>query len=77
MDQPAGNAHSFLPSAAFPNPTFEVNVAGTYTFSLDVWDERDTKSCEPALFEVRAIPDAAIRVELVWTTPGDPGLAQE
>jgi hypothetical protein len=72
VDQPVGSQSVFVPSPTFPNPTFEANVAGTYTFYLDVWDEEDTKSCEPATYEVVVIPDEAIHIELLWTTPGDP-----
>lgn len=72
VDQPAGSASVFIPSPTFPEPTFEGNVEGTYRFYLDVWDEEDQKSCEPATYEVVVHPDEAILVELLWTTPGDP-----
>jgi len=72
VDQPTGAQGVFLPSPAFPNPTFVVDVAGTYGFRLDVWSEEGVQSCEPATYEVVVIPDTAIHVELLWTTPGDP-----
>ena len=70
--QPEGSASTFIPSINFPNPSFETNVAGLYTFSLDVYDNQGLKSCEPAVYEVVVIPDEAIHIELLWHTPEDP-----
>lgn len=70
--QPVGSASTFVPSANFPNPTFEANVAGSYIFSLDVFDTQGLKSCEPAVYEVVVVPDEAIHIELLWHTPDDP-----
>ncbi|HIA01424.1 MAG TPA: choice-of-anchor D domain-containing protein [Myxococcales bacterium] len=72
VDQPAGSASVFIPSDEFPNPTFEVNAAGEYLFSLDVWDGNGVKSCIPFKQKVLVIPDEAIHVELLWHTPNDP-----
>jgi hypothetical protein len=69
---PPGSVSVFLPSAAAPDPTFEVNVAGTYIFRLKVWDEENTESCLEAEYQVLVIPDEAIHVELLWVTPNDP-----
>jgi hypothetical protein len=62
----------FVPNASFPNPSMTVNAAGTYVFCLEVWDNNDQKSCEPACVEILVIPDNAIHIELLWSTPGDP-----
>ncbi len=70
--QPPGSASVFVPSSAFPNPTFECNVAGNYQFQLDVWSAEGIKSCVRAEVSVVVIPDEAIHVELVWNTPNDP-----
>jgi len=70
--QPEGSVSGFMPSAEVPTPIFEVDVVGTYTFSLTVTNEQDTPSCTPALLEVTVIPDEGIHVELLWQTPGDP-----
>ncbi len=70
--QPTGGASVFVPSDTFPNPTFEVNSAGQYSFTLSVWDEAGVKSCVPAEVEVIVVPDEAIHVELLWHTPNDP-----
>ncbi len=77
VEQPTGSQSVFMPSAMAPNPTFEVNAAGVYTFHLDVWDEADKKSCVPAEYEVFVIPDEAIHVELLWNTPADPDQTDE
>ena len=75
--QPVGSQSVFVPSAAFPNPIFEVSVAGTYLFTLTVWDDSGTPSCIPEEAEVVVIPDEAIHVELLWNTPNDPDQTDE
>ena len=77
VEQPADSESVFSPSAAFPNPTFEVDRLGKYTFSLTVYDEDDTPSCIPAAYQVMVAPTDGIRVELVWHTPGDPDETDE
>jgi hypothetical protein len=57
VTQPPGSDALFVPSATFPNPTFEANVVGTYTFRLDVWDGFDTKSCVPWEGTVVVVPE--------------------
>jgi hypothetical protein len=71
VDQPVGSVSAFVPSKSFPNPTFEANVAGAYTFYLTVYDQTNTPSCYPAEYEVIVIPDEAIHIELLWHTPED------
>lgn len=70
--QPAGSQSVFLPSAAAPDPTFTVNVAGPYHFELRVWDGNGQESCVRATALVFVNPDEAIHVELLWHTPSDP-----
>jgi len=72
VEQPNGSQSVFVPSAQFPNPTFEANVAGVYKFYLTVYDQTNTPSCFPAEYEVVVIPDEAIHIELLWHTPEDP-----
>ncbi|MFH1531464.1 MAG: hypothetical protein ABIK09_12120 [Pseudomonadota bacterium] len=72
VDQPQGSQSVFIPSNTFPSPTFEVNVAGTYTFHLMVYDEQNVPSCVAGTCEVVVITDEAIHVELLWHTPEDP-----
>ncbi len=70
VEQPQGSMSVFIPSAGVPNPTFEANVAGVYTFSLTVWNGT-WPSPFPATYEVVVIPDEAIHIELLWHTPED------
>jgi hypothetical protein len=72
VEQPTGSVSQLLPGDTFPNPVFEVNVAGEYVFQLSVWDTTGFESCEAATQVVVVTPDEAIHVELLWTTPGDP-----
>jgi len=69
--QPPKSMSVFLPSATSPDPSFEVNTAGTYIFSLDVWDEAEQMSKEPATMTVKVVPNEAIHVELLWHNPAD------
>jgi len=71
VEQPQGSQSVFVPSCTFPNPTFEANVAGVYTFYLTVYDQTNTPSCFPATFEVVVLPCEPIHIELLWHTPGD------
>ncbi|MEZ4268909.1 MAG: hypothetical protein R3F39_21340 [Myxococcota bacterium] len=75
--QPDGSGSVFLPNVLATDPTFEANVVGEYVFRLKVTDAADTASCETAEVHVFVIPDAAIHVEMVWNTPGDPNQSDE
>jgi hypothetical protein len=77
VQQPVGSQSIFLPSASAPDPTFEVNVAGQYTFNLRVWDADGEQSCVDAEYVVYVNPDEAIHVELLWDTPNDPNQTDE
>jgi hypothetical protein len=77
VEQPQGSQFTFIPSASFPNPTFEANVAGLYRFHLTVWDENGVPSCQPAVAEVMVISDCNIHVELLWHNPEDPDETDE
>ena len=70
--QPYGAHHAFVPGPSFPNPTVTVNTAGTYTFCCEVVDVAGTPGCAPACVEVLVIPEKAIHIELLWSTPADP-----
>jgi len=67
-EQPPLSKSSFMPSASFPNPNFEVNVAGTYVFCLDVCDFAkcsDSPGCMTTeCKEATVIPDCALHIEL-------------
>ncbi len=68
--QPPGSTSVFVPSATAPNPSFVMNVAGSYTFCLSVWDAQGVKSCHPACLTLLVLPDQALHIELTWDTPG-------
>lgn len=77
VKQPPGSQSVFLPSNTAPDPTFEVNVAGNYVFTLRVWDSENTPSCVDAEFQVIVNPDEAIHIELIWWTENDPNQTDE
>lgn len=75
VDQPSDNKFNLLPSMSEKNVTHEVNVAGTYTYCLDVCDALNCSSdiqCKTtACKKVVVIPSEAIHCELTWRTPAD------
>ena len=72
IDQPQGSASTFFPGAERQDVTFEANIVGEYRFTLNVWDAVGTEACSTATYLVVVTSDEAIRVELLWDTPGDP-----
>ncbi|MGB0591694.1 MAG: choice-of-anchor D domain-containing protein [Myxococcota bacterium] len=71
VDQPPGSVGVFAPSALAPSPQFSADVAGLYTFHLKVRDANG-ESCGPAATaQVLVVPDDALHIELLWSTPGD------
>ncbi len=70
--QPQGSASVFFPGPNRQDVTFEANIVGEYLFRLKVWDALGTESCSTAEYLVVVTSDEAIRVELLWNTPGDP-----
>ncbi len=72
VDQPNGSQSVFRPSLTQPDPSFEANVAGVYTFRLTVRDSSGEDSCVPAVATVYVNPNEAIHLELLWDTPNDP-----
>ncbi len=77
VEQPLGSQSVFIPSPTFPNPTFEANVSGKYTFHLKVWDEQGVPSCAEDSYEVFTCSCSGLHVELLWHTPGDPDETDE
>lgn len=75
VEQPEDNKFNFVPTATFPNPTHQANVAGEYVYCLDVCDSEKCSSDQDcrttACKKVTVIPDQAILCELTWRTPGD------
>jgi len=71
VDAPQGAPTTFAPSDHDLAPTFDVTVVGKYVFTLHVEDEAGYARCDESPAKVWAVPKAAVRVELTWTTPGD------
>ncbi|MCA9521509.1 MAG: choice-of-anchor D domain-containing protein [Myxococcales bacterium] len=71
VEAPLDSVTVFLPSASVPQPTFEMNIAGTYKFRLRVRDNAGNWSCNTAEHVVQVIPTSALHIELTWVTPGD------
>ncbi len=72
--QPVGSVSLFMPSNEEPTPTFEMNVAGNYTFYVQVLDANavpDQVLATASLF-MRAVPGSDLHITLTWRTPGDP-----
>ena len=72
VQRPDGSTAELTPNGNVPNPTFFVDLAGTYRFELQVRDAAGVESCEAAEITVIATPDEDIHIQLVWQTPGDP-----
>ncbi len=71
VQQPAGSYSVLAPSDAAKAPTFQPNIAGKYTFSLEIADEIGTPGCAAANYELMVIPDDKLHVELTWDTAAD------
>ncbi len=71
VERPDGSTAQIVPHDSSPNPRFFLDLAGDYTFQLDVIDADGMESCESAYVAVMVVPDEDIHVQLVWQTPGD------
>lgn len=71
VQQPAGSFSVFAPSDAAKAPTFQPNIAGKYTFNLEISDEIGAAGCAQAQYELLVVPDDKLHVELTWDTPAD------
>lgn len=69
--QPEGSASVFRPSATVLTPSFELNVAGTYTFILEVFDG-EGQVVGTARYTMFVVPVADLHISLTWHTPNDP-----
>ena len=54
VETPDGSTSSLLPSPSVVDPTFKIDAAGQYLFSLDVRDDTGVKSCHAAQVAVNA-----------------------
>jgi len=77
VERPDDSTAQLSPHEAHPNPTFFLDLAGTYVFELQVVDNKGLPSCQNARVVVDAVPDEDIHVQLVWDTPADPDQTDE
>lgn len=70
VTQPEGSVSVFMPSPFVPTPTFELNVAGTYVFALEVLDGQGYVM-GTARYTMVAVPVSDLHVSLTWRTPRD------
>ena len=64
VDAPAGSAADFAPSASVQSPTYTLDLAGQYVFTLRVWDLKGTESCVPAVAVVDSTPVPPVEPEV-------------
>lgn len=69
VEKPVGSESVFVPSYTSPNPTFEVDVVGVYTFFLTCYDQTNTPSCFPETHQVTVIPNGCPVVHPWLTEP--------
>ena len=69
--QPEGSVSVFTPSAFVADPSFEMNVAGVYTFILEVLDG-DGQVLGTARYTMSVVPVSDLHVSVTWRTPNDP-----
>jgi hypothetical protein len=67
-ERPLGSTAPLQPRADVANPTFFLDLAGRYIFSLRVYDQTGVESCEPATVLAMVTPNEDIHVQLVWNT---------
>ncbi len=72
VQQPLGSYAVLSPSDAVKTVSFQPNIAGKYTFSLEIADSLGTPGCSASTYELNVISDDKIHVELIWDTPSDP-----
>jgi hypothetical protein len=72
VQQPGGSVSKLKAGEALADQTFVTNVVGAYVFSLSVTDADGVASCALATTAVEVVPLAALHIEVLWDTPGDP-----
>jgi hypothetical protein len=72
VQQPGGSVSKLKAGEALADQTFVANVVGAYVFSLSVTDADGVASCALATTAVEVVPVAALHIEVLWDTPGDP-----
>ncbi|MBN1944221.1 MAG: choice-of-anchor D domain-containing protein [Bradymonadales bacterium] len=68
--RPPGSTANFQPNGSVANPTFFLDFAGQYVFTLRVFDNTGVESCESATIMAVVTPAEHIHVQLYWDTNG-------
>ncbi len=71
IKSPVANSPFFLPCACTESVTLKPVAAGLYEFELVITDDMGHASAIAATHTVNVIAPTALRVELMWNTPGD------
>ncbi len=71
-ERPDGSTAGLDPNESSASPTIFLDLAGTFRLQLEVFDDGNIRSCNPAEAVIVVIPDEAIHVQLVWNTPAAP-----
>jgi len=77
MTAPNDDVTHLIPDETASYVTAHLNLVGTYSFALDVFDKNGVKSCSPAQHSVTTAPSQCLYVQLTWKTSGDPDEGDE
>ena len=66
---PSISTAKLLPSIHSPAPSFTVDVAGSYTFCVDVWDSGGAKACQSSCLTIHATETATYGANHYSATP--------
>jgi hypothetical protein len=78
IQKPEDSTAELSPTRSGPTPRLKLDLAGTYTVELKVFDGAGQSSCgDRSTIQIRAIPEDDIHVQLTWRTPKDPDQTNE
>lgn len=69
--QPTGGKATFVPNSTSAQVSFEAQLVGTYSFTLEVVDSEGNTNCKPGTETVLVVPQALVHFELTWTGDAD------
>ena len=72
VSRPADSGAALFGASSEERNGLFLDLTGEYAVELHIWDERDVRSCEPAVLAIEAIPREDMHIQLVWNTPNDP-----
>ena len=71
VSRPPNSTARLTPDHRDASPKLFLDVVGTWTIRLAVWDETGRPSCKSAEVTIDAVPENDIYVQLTWDTPAD------